>query len=132
MTYLVHVDHSTRTANVHHRKCQLFILRRPDTSDTYWYPEDFRTVAEAEAAAVFSRMTTVRHCGYCTPNRTEQPAMQPRQSGNPRGRWYLGAAILIGFNLLVAGWVFDVTALLVAGLVMAVVTAMVAYALSNQ
>ncbi len=58
--------------------------------------------------------------------------MQPRQPGNRRGSWLLGAAILIGFNLLIAGWVFDITELLVVGLIMAVVTAMVAYVLSQQ
>lgn len=57
--------------------------------------------------------------------------MQPRQPRSPTTAKLLGAVIFVGFNLLMAGWFLDITALLVIGLIMAVVSAMVAYVLSK-
>ncbi len=57
--------------------------------------------------------------------------MEAPQRGTPAIMRLVAVAILVGFNLLIAGWVFDIAALLIVGFVIAVITAASAYVLSR-
>lgn len=58
--------------------------------------------------------------------------MEAPQRGNPAVIRSVAVAILVGFNLLIAGWLFDIVALQIIGFVMAVITAVSVYVLSRQ
>ena len=58
--------------------------------------------------------------------------MEAPQRGNPAVIRSVAVAILVGFNLLIAGWVFDIAALQIIGFVIAVITAVSAYVLSRR
>lgn len=58
--------------------------------------------------------------------------MEAPQRGSPAIMRLVAAAILVGFNLLIAGWVFDIVVLQTIGFVIAVITAASVYVLSRK
>ncbi len=58
--------------------------------------------------------------------------MDAPQRGTPAIIRLVAVAILVGFNLLIAGWVFDIVALQIIGFVIAVITASSVYVLSRK
>lgn len=58
--------------------------------------------------------------------------MEAPQRGTPTGIMLIAVAILVGFNLLIAGWLFGITALQIIGVVIAVITAVSVYVISRQ
>ena len=58
--------------------------------------------------------------------------MEAPQRGTPTGIILIAVAILVGFNLLIAGWLFGITALQIIGVVIAVITAVSVYVISKQ
>lgn len=58
--------------------------------------------------------------------------METPQRGTPTGIMLIAVAILVGFNLLIAGWLFGITALQIIGVVIAVITAVSVYVISRQ
>ena len=58
--------------------------------------------------------------------------MEAPQRGTPTSIMLIAVAILVGFNLLIAGWLFGITALQIIGFVIAVITAVSVYVISRQ
>ncbi len=58
--------------------------------------------------------------------------MEAPQRGTSAIIKLVAVAILVGLNLLIAGWVFDIVALQLIGFVIAVITAASAYVLSRR
>ena len=58
--------------------------------------------------------------------------MEAPQRGTPTGIMLIAVAILVGFNLLIAGWLFGIAALQIIGVVIAVITAVSVYVISRQ